>query len=679
MAGSNRIPFASRLRYNLSILNGSVPHFDWLTLLPLAPAAAFVLYSTTAHYQRPTAALVCDSLGFIAGLGLWISLALHAPSLWLRALLTGPVVLFLAVFFIGNKLCYRFFKDWVHHQMVLEWRVGGSIFWDSWKSMQPWEWIGGLILPLAATGATLTLGRPAPPQWSIPIAAGAMIACAVVHALVRSRSFDTDEHNPFMNFLRGWLGELKGMNARRAMAIASRIRPAPWHGYRYTEAAECPLVQEPREDAPPRPPLVAVSGRPPNVVLIVLESVRALECGAYGAAPSFTPNFDAIARDGLLLKNFYANGSQTVRGELSLLCSFYDHFGGAPLYVRNPALRLRSLPEILRERGYRTLWISSYTASFHNKERFLRCHGIDEIHDDRGLPAGLPRINWGPADEALFEHAQSILDRQREPFFAEIMTLTNHWPFPGPYPTCERTPIVSTEKLYTNFTRGVYYTDHALGCFLESARRAPWFDNTIFIITSDHGAWIYPDDLPLGAIQKQEAYFRMPMLFYAPKLIEPGVLDVVTSQVDVAPTLLDLLGIRTRHAFIGRSAFDPADPCSRHALMLHWHTWNIRIGNRYLYTVGKSFEAKDHRASRPDDARERRGTMHAFFEAGGDVLREPESAVVIRDSAAQVEALSRWGDDLLYLVDFLRVRNRVYDRPPAPAVAASGDLLPSSR
>ena len=653
--------------------------------LPLLVPAALVFYSVTAHYQRPTVPLLFDNLAFTAAVGLWVALAMHAPTFGLRLGMMLPVVLFLVVFFVGNKMCYRFFKDWVHHQMLLEWRAGAPILRDVLRELRAWEWIGGIGLTLAAAAVCAIYGEPAPLGWAVPIGLGALVICSVAQVLLRSGHFDTDEHNPFMNFVRGWMRELKGLHEQRANAIAPRVRPNPGHGYRDAGVPGYPLVNEPCAGVAPRPPLRTSRGAQPNIVLVVLESVRALECGAYGAEPSFTPNFDALAREGLLFRNFYANGSQTVRGEMSLLCSFYDHYGGSPLYVRCPALRMRSVPEILRDHGYRTMWISSYTASFHNKENFLRCHGIDEIHDDRGLPPGLPTINWGAPDEELFKYATRILDRQASegcgssgrPFFAQIMTLTNHWPFAGPYPTNDQTPAVCRDKLYTDFTRGIYYTDYAVGRFIESVRDKPWFENTIFVFTSDHGVWLYPDELGLNAIQKQEAYFRMPMLFYAPGMIETGVIEAVTSQVDFAPTILDLLGIRSRQSFVGRSAFDPADDSTRSALMLHWHTWNVRVGDRYLYKLGKSLHSDDVRAVRRTDRRDRTRTSYVYFEEKQDLLRKRDVSSIEPHSGPEVQRLTQWAEDLLYLTEFLRVHNRVYDRamcepsdaPPSQAVS----------
>ena len=111
-----------------------------------------------------------------------------------------------------------------------------------------------------------------------------------------------------------------------------------------------------------------------------MESVRAKESAAYGEKVSFTPAFDKLVKDGQLYRNFYANGTQTVRGELSLLCSFYPNFTGIPIYTKKPKLKMSSFPGILRVDGYSTMWISGIKSSYANKKGFLKNHGI-EGHD----------------------------------------------------------------------------------------------------------------------------------------------------------------------------------------------------------------------------------------------------------------------------------------------------------
>ena len=443
-----------------------------VSLIPIS----LMVYAITSLYQKPTKPMVADYLSFFAFGCAWVTTALQSGSIIVRLVLLLPLVAFLCVFLVGNKLCVRFFRDWVHHEMLLEWRNGAPIAWDAFSALKAWDWIGGVAGPMLFVAITVGSVPPALPAWSIGAWLALAVVAALMHAKLRQRDFDPEEHNPFMNFLRGWLSELRRMNDQKAESLGEDILPSVATGYSRAGVPSFPLIQEPVGDAP-SPRITAPDGGPINVVMIVLESVRAFECGVYGAPTSFSPEFDALAREGMLVRQFYANGSQTARGELSLLCSYYDHFRASPLYLRNPALRLRSLPEILRDRGYKTNWISSHTADYCNKRGFLTRHGVDQIYDDVHLPPGLPKINWGPPDEDLFRSAIGVLDKQTGPFFAEIMSLTNHWPFEGPYPTSDRTPEVTTDKSYRDYTRGVFYTDHALGQFIREAKTKPWFND----------------------------------------------------------------------------------------------------------------------------------------------------------------------------------------------------------
>jgi arylsulfatase A-like enzyme len=651
---------------------------------PLGAAAAMLLgvslivYATSSLHQRFTWSMAADHLGFLALLAAWTSGALQLPWIAARATMLLPLTSFLVIFFVGNKLCVRFFRDWVHHEMLLEWRVGAPIAGDAWRSLKAWDWIGGVSLPLGALVLTV-MAKERPPAWSIGAWLLVAALAAFAHTRLRQRDFDPDEHNPLMNFLRGWLSELRRVSDEHAAAILPQALPPAMTGYRRSGDARYPLIQEPEPGlAAPAATLRSPDGKPVNVVLIVLESVRAYESGAYGANPSFTPEFDALAQQSLLIRNFYANGSQTARGELALLASHYDNFRGSPLYLRRPKINLRSLPAILRDQGYRTLWISSHTADYSNKRGFLTRHGIDEIFDDAHMPKDLPKINWGPPDEALFHHALGVMDQQREPFFAEIMTLTNHWPFEGPYPTSAQTPNLSGDKLYSDYTKGIYYTDYALGQFIREARGKAWFDRTLFVITSDHGAWVFPKDIPVHALRMHEAYFRMPLLFLAPRMLAPSVRDEVMSQVDVAPTLLDLLGLRARQSFVGRSLFDASPPEDRVALMLHWHTWNLRRGDRYLYNMGQAFTAGQHPSPRPNDRHDKGSGTYACFDDARDLLRVDDPEPLNHVGSAERQELRTSGENLLFLTGYLSERNRLYDQADTADSSNSRAASPTS-
>ena len=120
---------------------------------------------------------------------------------------------------------------------------------------------------------------------------------------------------------------------------------------------------------------------------------------------------------------------------------------------------------------------------------------------------------------------------------------------------------------------GVRYADYALGYFLREAEKQPWFDNTIFVVVADHGARVYGKaEVPLES-------YEIPMMIYAPKHIAPRRVDSLMTQIDIAPTVLGMLGMPYEAPFFGQDVLH-TDPASRIALFSHDHDVAIYRGGR---------------------------------------------------------------------------------------------------
>jgi phosphoglycerol transferase MdoB-like AlkP superfamily enzyme len=306
----------------------------------------------------------------------------------------------------------------------------------------------------------------------------------------------------------------------------------------------------------------------------------------------------------------------------------------APVYIRHPDLDIRCLPEILRERGYSRHWISAYRSSYANKERFLKGHGVERVHDAQSMNprrARHPKVGWGMGDVDMFEQALEKIGRFREPFFVEIMTLSNHHPFDHDYDIDfpEALGAVPGDSHYRNYLRGMHYTDRAVGGFIEAAREMPWFSRTLFVIVGDHAVRAYPPARTgdsLGPVLETEVYFRERLILYGPGWLAPAIHPAVGSQIDVAPTLLELLDIRADNSFMGVSLFADLPADRRFALMNIGHVWNMRIGDHYCYSVGYScFERVFPRC--PEGVVPS-SEGHTCFAATGDLLLHPDLAGV---------------------------------------------------
>jgi len=230
-------------------------------------------------------------------------------------------------------------------------------------------------------------------------------------------------------------------------------------------------------------------------------------------------------------------------------------------------------------------------------------------------------------DIDMFEQALEKIGRFREPFFVEIMTLSNHHPFDHDYDIefPEALAAVPGDSHYRNYLRGMHYTDRAVGEFLEAARAEPWFSRTLFVILGDHAVRAYPTSQrggSLGPVLETEIYFRDRLLLYGPGWLEPATHDVLGSQIDVAPTVLDLLDIRSDNSFLGVSLLADVPEDRRFALMNIGHVFNMRVGDHYCYSVGYScFEGVFPRCAK---GVEPTSLGHTCFETPEDLLAHPD-------------------------------------------------------
>jgi len=397
-----------------------------------------------------------------------------------------------------------------------------------------------------------------------------------------------------------------------------------------------------------------------NVIFILMESMRAYECGFLGANPSFTPRLDKLANNALVYTNFYANGSQTVRAELASLCSVYTNPIGVPDYLVNPNLKLISLPEILGHSNYNTLWFSGYTADFHNKRMFLSKHGVKKIYDRDTFPkASQPEIGWGMNDCEMFNNVWNIVKEQNGPFFAQVTTLSNHVSKHVFYPTASETPSTQGSKGYITYTQGIYYTDYAVSQFIEKILNSKLAENTIVIAMGDHGLWKFPDGVT-DSKQKLEIMFRVPLCIWGPKeIIKPGKDQTLGSQVDLSPTLLDLLNIKHENTFLGQSLINKEiSPQERYVITLLGSIANIRVGD--IFSISKSRLDEETRDivsyAKVENMKTYRKESYDFLSIKGDLLRGRYTALPVNDDTKR-NIYSQRVDDIVFLTCYGVYRN----------------------
>ena len=285
-----------------------------------------------------------------------------------------------------------------------------------------------------------------------------------------------------------------------------------------------------------------------NIVLVTIESMSASYMERFGNTESITPVLDSLYRLGMAFDRVYATGNRTVRGLEAVTLSLPPCPGQSIIKRPNNA-GMHSTGALLRKKGYNVTYFYGGNSYFDNMETFFSGNGYDIVDQKSYSPEEITFANiWGVCDEDAYRKVIRTLGEQSrdgKPFFAHVMTVSNHRPFTYP---AGKIRIPNDSKTRAG---GVLYTDYALGQFLAEASKQPWFDNTIFLITADHCA------SSAGRTEIPLHKYHIPALIFAPGFVAPQQIEGIVSQIDLMPTLLSLLDMDYASHFYGRSIFDP--------------------------------------------------------------------------------------------------------------------------
>lgn len=336
---------------------------------------------------------------------------------------------------------------------------------------------------------------------------------------------------------------------------------------------------------------------PIHVIILFLESVRAFEMEHPALGPKVFPRTRALlASHALRFPTAYASAphaAKTVQGQFTTLCSLLPGPSGGAVYLWYPNVRVKCLAEVAREHGYHTLWISGGTEDFQKKRLFESLHGTDSFFGAEYL-ASIPykgrQFECGYPDGPMLQEAVRILEREAQdgrPVFANVLTLSTHHPVSeipeGPVPATLRAAAKRgpADKDYVGYLSRLRYLDESLASFFDTLFASPIGDRTLVVMLGDHGAR-YKPHIPVAQHQVVELMARIPLAIVTKGLRAPSVSSYPVHQVDVAPTVADIIGFHSIVAWIGRDILDgPGSPW----LLGEQERLHYRVGNRACYTL----------------------------------------------------------------------------------------------
>ncbi|MEC4003663.1 LTA synthase family protein [Flavobacterium sp. SUN052] len=287
----------------------------------------------------------------------------------------------------------------------------------------------------------------------------------------------------------------------------------------------------------------------PNIVILILESYGREYISSFNKGikdpkyRGYSPFVDSLAQHSLIFTNAYANGYKSIHGMSSVIAgipSFKDAFTSSPY----PKQKIQSLVSILKSQGYDTSFFhgapngSMGFLGFGNILGFDHYYGKNEYNNDADFDG-----SWGIWDEPFMQYFNKTLTQKKTPFMATLFSVSSHEPYVVP------------DKYKGKFPKGdnpihqcIGYTDYSLKQFFKAAKKQSWYNNTIFVLVADHDNLIYYDDY-----YKDQNLHTVPILFYTPNEKYVGVNNDWAQQIDIYPTLLDMIGYEKPFRSWGRS------------------------------------------------------------------------------------------------------------------------------
>lgn len=283
----------------------------------------------------------------------------------------------------------------------------------------------------------------------------------------------------------------------------------------------------------------------PNIILVIIESFTADVIEPLGGMSGISPNLNALCKEGILFTNFYASGDRTDKGMISILSGYPAQPQTSIIKFPAKTQHLPYLNRHLKQLGYKTSFIYGGDVDFANFRSYLTNAGFDHLTTLDEFPDEFNVSKWGVHDEYLFEQVKAELDTTTSPFFKTILTLSSHEPFDVPME-----PVIKGNDEQSLFLNSCYYTDKCLGDFLSYCKQQPWWENTILILTADHG-----HRHPFNKDLKHERRFRIPLLFLGGAIKGDSVINTIGNQTDIANTLLGQLNHESKDFNFSKNVF----------------------------------------------------------------------------------------------------------------------------
>ena len=297
-----------------------------------------------------------------------------------------------------------------------------------------------------------------------------------------------------------------------------------------------------------------------NLIIIQVEALQQFVINQKINGQEITPNLDKWLGKSLYFNNYFYQvaAGNTSDAEFLSLNSLYPAANGAAYYIYSGDT-YNSLPKNMSSLGYYTAALHGYEAGFWNRSVMYKAESFDNFFNENSYDIN-QTVGMGLSDESFLTQSLAKLKTFKQPYFSFLITLSSHYPYNDVAGYEKYVPFDAgkyTNTFLGDYLTGIHYTDAQLGMFLDQLDKDGILNNSIVVLYGDHFAipqanlgQLYqfeniknPTDLDWYELQK------VPMFIHFPKDANKGVDSIPSGQIDLEPTLSNLLGFKNKYTF----------------------------------------------------------------------------------------------------------------------------------
>jgi lipoteichoic acid synthase len=354
--------------------------------------------------------------------------------------------------------------------------------------------------------------------------------------------------------------DLTGLQSQRLVPIAKGLR-AWFEEEDFSNLSNIPTI-------PPTTLEKTPHTQPYNVVIVILESVRARSIPVYGGTAKTMPTLSQLAVEGRFARQAYTVVPHTSKSVLAILCGQYPKLVMPIDEAELGMIPSPCLPELLRGKGYDTAFFQTATRGFERRDELVKSLGFQRFFGNEDLEndGTMESPNYlGLEDKAMLKPSLAWVKERKNPFLLTYLTLISHHDYK--VPSDFKTQQFTSNPLLNAYYNTLVYTDEFVTELMEKFRHAGLLKNTLFVFLGDHGEgfnehYRYEHDVVI-----YDEGLHIPVILYGAGLRKPGQeIKGLRNNTDILPTVVDILGYRLKGGlYDGKSLVSTAG----HATLYH--------------------------------------------------------------------------------------------------------------